>query len=189
MTPLQIVQITVGSLLLLVVMIFFMYVVVKMPTMPHHSYSLLRWFATIGGGFAGGLIMGPVLANASQNIPGGNVTASGGAGGALAIIVFFLFPKWRDPAHRPVIKDVVFTVPHGCSFEAMANTLVTGDPKRKIVDCSALTPAERATKLRSQEITASSTARGLLLLRHLAETPIRAYEVVEGDSEFQLRIV
>lgn len=147
------------------------------------QWQILRFLSALTAAFAGWFISGAVVVDYIQNLgTGGKITAQGSAGMGLFLLVWFGFKTVTRPP-----PDFAFSVPHNWTFEQAAVVLSKQDGSK--VDLSALTPAERTTKLNAMELRTGTVLKALLALRSLAPNgAIRPYTITYDAPTYTFHI-
>jgi hypothetical protein len=185
MNILQQYQLWIGFGFAVLLVLFLMVAFFKAPTMTPGQFAILRFFAALCAGFAGGLITGEALFRMEGDTGGVKYLVSGTAGFALFFVVWFFFPKLTPPMAPDRFR---LSLPMGWTFQHAAKTFAQRDSA--FVDFDGLTTVELGAKLSAAEIDAKTVGEAIKRLRLVTVTPnaIREYDIKYEDSIYHLII-
>jgi len=170
--------------LTIVLIAFLVVAFFKKAQLTSSQQQILRFLCSLCGGFAGAIFTGEALARVEIGFDiGGKLLASGTAGFALFIIVWFTFKTVVAVDHRVAVSIV-----SGWTFSMTAQKLAESDQKVAVFEGFA--PEQLEAPLKPAEIAQSTTRAALLNLRYLVAAPgFPEYSVETADGRYTIKRV
>jgi hypothetical protein len=162
-----------------------MFAFFRAPVMTAGQFAILRFFAALCAGFAGGLIAGEALFRMQGDTGGTKYLVSGTAGFALFFVVWFFFPKHTTP---PPPERFRASVPKGWTFQNTA--IVFAQRVSAQVDFDELSSDELNAVLSPADIDTENVGQAISHLRLITAKPntIRKFEIDYKDSIYRLAV-
>ncbi len=150
---------------------------------PQHQ-QILRFLASLCGGFAGGFFTGDLAVKSTVAFANGNPLAVGATGGAAVFFLVFFFYGKAGLLAAPDPR-VNFAVPDNWSFSETARALAQG--RAATVELLGFTPEELSAKVTPGQLNASSLTAAFERLRDLVPPgSVRAFVVTNAASRYTL---
>jgi hypothetical protein len=180
MSALQQYQIWIGLGFVAAVVLFLMVAFFFSRKLTEDQRIILQVLSALCAGFAAALITGDALFKLSGKTSAFEYTVSGASGCALFFVVWFFFPKPKNPA--PADDRFNLSIPEQWTFQHAVDAIVRSD--QAVADYSVFTDEERNCRLKAWEISTATVSEALMRLRNITfeSGAIRGYRVSHDIS-------
>lgn len=182
MTNLQQYQLWIGLGFAALLVVFFIVAFFTKDQLSVGQIQILRFLSSLCAGFAGALIAGDALVKGDVPIgAAGTLAISGTAGFALFFLVWLTFDRTIVPPDSFSIR-----IPDGIQFKDVVNVIASQDGA--VAELIGFLPEEASAILDGHQLTCKSPEEALELLRNLARTTIRSYDVSRHSALITLKV-
>ena len=183
MTILQQYQLWIGLGFVALLVIFFIIAFFTRENLSPSQLQIMRFLTSLCAGFAGALITGEALVQGKVPIgTGGSLAISGTAGFALFFLIWLTFDRTIKAPDSYNIR-----IPDGLAFKSAVNVIASQDGA--VADLDGFSLEERTALLNGQALRCKTPEEAIKLLRSLARTRIRPYEVHRNGAEITFKIL
>ncbi len=159
------------------------------PDFSRSRANVVRFFAAIVAGFAGGFLTGSALFDASWTSPGGKVAISGTAGFALFLVVMVFYNKFAPDGDELLAGESVhFDLPEGWNFQQVIRGLA--QYRNSGADFVGFKKPELDAAMLAQAIETKSMVDAMLAARSITVkiSAVRAYDVQKVGGMYVLKV-